>query len=162
MNIWNRIPPPRSVNSFGGLFSLRPPWLRFSIIWDVSVMLNFPMPLSPASKLNLLTPTPSAKLVTMCARVTGHRDLTLHALNIKDLHLSCFQAVFHIEASLKTNPPRNPTTVVSVLLFCENCQICVYTYLKLHLKHKKAIYSSCQLFISTQSPLINGVTKDLA
>ena len=140
-----------------GVFNLRPPRPRYTTIWDVSVMLNYLRSISPASRLNLLTL--SAKLVTLCALVTGHRCQTLHALNINDLHLSSFRAVFHIEALLKTNSPRNPTTVVSFSPFREDRRICVYTYLKHYLKRTKAIRSSNQLFVSTQSPH-SAVTKD--
>ena len=67
--------------------------------------------------------------------------------------------MFQIEALLKTNSPRNPTTVVSVTPFREDGQICAYTYLKHYLKRTKAIRSSNQLFVSIQSPH-SAVTKD--
>ena len=98
-----------------GVFNLRPPRPRYTTIWDASVMLNYLRSISPASRLNLLNL--SAKLVRLCALVTGHRCQTLHALNINDLHLSSFRAVFHIEVLLKTNSPRDPTTVVSLSPF---------------------------------------------
>ena len=65
------------------LFNLGPPWPRNTIIWNVSVKLNYLRFLSPASKLKMLTL--SAKLVTLCALVTGHRCQTLIALNIYQL-----------------------------------------------------------------------------
>ncbi|GFO14190.1 tyrosine recombinase [Plakobranchus ocellatus] len=45
-----------------GVFNLRPSRLRYTFIWDISIVLNYLRTLSPAAKLNL--PMLSAELVT--------------------------------------------------------------------------------------------------
>ncbi|GFO20148.1 hypothetical protein PoB_004665300 [Plakobranchus ocellatus] len=76
-----------------GVFNLRPSCLRYSYIWDVSIVLRYLRSLSPAVELNLLML--SAKLVTLCALVTGQRCQTFHAMDTKHMHISDSRAIFH-------------------------------------------------------------------
>ncbi|GFN74311.1 tyrosine recombinase [Plakobranchus ocellatus] len=140
-----------------GVFNLRPSRPRYTFIWDVSIVLNYLRTLSPAAKLNL--PMLSAKLVTLCALVTGHRCQSLHVLDITNMHISSSKAVFYIQTLLKTNSPKNPASVITLAAYREDRRICVFICLKQYLKRARLLRTSNQLFISSQSPH-NGVTKD--
>ena len=69
-----------------GVFNLRPARLRYSSIWNVSIVLNYLLRLVPAANLSLHML--SAKLVTLLALVTGQQCQALHALDIRSLCIS--------------------------------------------------------------------------
>lgn len=140
-----------------GVFNLRPPRPRYTHIWDVSTVLQYLRTLSPASELGLLSF--SAKLATLIALVTGQRCQTLHALDTNTMHMTDTRAIFHIEGSLKTNAPNNPSTTVTLKAYRQDCRICVFTCLKIYLKRTKRLRSTTKLFISTHSPHA-AVTKE--
>ena len=140
-----------------GVFNLRPSRPRYSQIWDVSIVLNFLRQLSPARDLTLQTL--GAKLLTLCALVTGHRCQTFHAMDINHMELSRSKVVFRIDELLKHNSPKNPMTVITLNAFPDDRRLCVVTYLKLYLKRTKMLRSSTKLFVSTYGPH-SGVSKD--
>ena len=98
-----------------GVFNLRPARLRYSSIWDVSIVLNYLRRLVPAANLSLHML--SAKLVTLLALVTGQRCQALHALDIEFMHLSESRAVFHIEPLLKTTSSKSPATALTICAY---------------------------------------------
>lgn len=140
-----------------GVFNLRPSRPRYSHIWDVSVVLNLLRKLSPARELTLLLL--GAKLLTLCALVTGHRCQTFQAMDIHHMDLSATKAVFHLQQLLKHNSPRNPSTVITLNSFQEDKRICVVTYLKIYLKRTRSLRSSTKLFVSSYGPH-KGVSRD--
>lgn len=71
-----------------GVFNQRPSRPRYSDIWDVSVVLNLLRSLSPARELSLLLL--GAKLLTLCALVTGHRCQTFQAIDINHMVLHVY------------------------------------------------------------------------
>ena len=142
-----------------GVFNLRPIRSRYNYVWDVSTVLNYLRSLSPARDLNLFML--GAKLLMLCALVTGQRCQTLHAMTMdKDnMCISGNKAVFRIVNLLKHNSPSNPQTDVTLHSFAEDKRLCVLTYLRIYLKRTRALRSSNKLFISTHRPHA-GVTKD--
>lgn len=140
-----------------GVFNLRPSKPRYSYIWDVSMVLNLLRKLSPARELSLLLL--GAKLLTLCALVTGHRCQTFQAMDILDMNLSATKAVFHLQQLLKHNSPKNPSTVITLNAYQEDKRICVVTYLRIYLKRTRPLRSSSKLFISSYGPH-KGVSRD--
>lgn len=142
-----------------GVFNLRPSRPRYTTVWDMSIVLDYLRSCSPARELSLLML--GAKLLMLCAIVTGHRCQTLHALTIdKDiLTISMNQAIFRVDSLLKHNSPSNPQTIIRLHSYNEDRRICVLTYLKAYLKRVKSLRADNKLFINTQYPHY-GVCKE--
>ena len=140
-----------------GVFNLRPSCPRYTCIWDVSTVLNFLRKCSPARDLSLQNL--SAKLLTLCALVTGHRCQSFHAMDLEHMDISDNKANFYIAQLLKHNSPKKPMTVLTLHAFPEDKRICVLTYLKHYLKRTKELRASTKLFISTCAPH-KGVSKE--
>lgn len=142
-----------------GVFNIKPSRPRYTSIWDISLVLDYLRLCSPAKELSLFML--GAKLLTLCAIVTGHRCQTFHAMTIdkSNMTLSMNKAVFRIDSLLKHNAPSHSLSVVTLHSFHEDRRICVLTCLKEYLNRTRGLRISNKLFISTQSPH-SGVSKD--
>ncbi|GFN85792.1 tyrosine recombinase [Plakobranchus ocellatus] len=101
----------------------------------------------------------SAKLITLCALVTGQRCQTFHAMDTKHMHIFNGRAISYRSFTKNRFCKKNPLPVVIPNAYRQDRRICGYTCLKQYLKRTKLLRSSSQLFVSTQSPH-NGVSKD--
>lgn len=142
-----------------GVFNSRPCRSRYTFVWDASVVLDYLRSCSPANELNLFML--GAKLLMLCALVTGHRCQSFHAMTVdkNNMTISTNKAVFRIDTLLKHNSASNPQTIITLHSFNEDRRLCVLTYLRQYLKRTKSIRTSNKLFISTQNPHL-GVSKE--
>ncbi len=141
-----------------GVFALKPSLPRYSSIWDVDVVLNYLLKLSPASKLGLKVLT--LKTVMLIALLTGQRCQTIHALDTDTMDLSSSKCVFYVNTVLKQTRPGHHLEPIVLTAYAPDRRWCIVTYLKQYLEKTKEIRGShSKLFISFNKPH-NPVSKD--
>ena len=84
-----------------GIFSLRPVLSRQFAVWDPDIVLDYLSNLEYDLPLKDL----SEKLVTLLCLLSGQRDQTVKALNIKDMLLEKGKSTLFIKRPMKTQKP---------------------------------------------------------
>lgn len=133
-----------------GIFQEKPPRLKYTEIWDVSVVFSYIQSLSPVDKLSLKELT--LKLVVLILLVSGQRGQTVHLLSIDHMVFIYSCHTFHIVDHLKQSTPGVKHPLVELRPF-EDKTLCVVTTLKEYLTRTQPLRGSqSQLFISYNRP----------
>ena len=140
-----------------GIFELKPPMSRYSVIWDVNIVLDYlkNFSLHEEMPLSILT----YKLVMLLALTTRQRAQTLHAISLSDIHLSNNLIIIPIRKLLKHSSQRGHNTTLMLEKFPDK-SLCVVGTLRFYL-NKTAAYrgKQQQLFLSYLYPY-RAVSKD--
>ena len=127
-----------------GIMNLRPALPRQFAVWDTDIVLEYLSNLEYDLPLKHLP----EKLVILLCLLSGQRDQTVMALNIKDILLGKGKCTFFIKRQMKTTKPgfHQPPIVFSEYL--SNRKICIVTTITHHLKITKDLRNTDQLIVS--------------
>ncbi len=141
-----------------GVFVERPAVPRYTVIWNVRVVLNYLRKFSPLESLGLRDL--SYKLVMLLALTTGQRLQTLHKLQLDKLTMKDGVAVFHVTELLKQSKPGKVGTQLILKAYEPEDSLCVYKCLKHYLHLTSSLRANeKQLLISFRKPH-EKVSKD--
>ena len=77
---------PAVIRFMKGVYELKPPIPKYSVIWDVNIVLNYLKLLGPNERLTLFCL--SHKLLMLLALSTGQRAQTLHKVDIRNINIA--------------------------------------------------------------------------
>ena len=142
-----------------GVYELKPPIPKYSVIWDVNIVLNYLKLLGPNERLTLFCL--SHKLLMLLALTTGQRAQTLHKVDIRNINIAQNLIVIPITELVKQSTPNKTNKFALHLNSYQECpDICVVKALKEYLDRTKLLRGTgTKLFISTIKPH-NPISKD--
>jgi hypothetical protein len=141
-----------------GFFELKTPMPRYSVIWDVKIVLDYLECFDPVSDLGLKELT--LKLVMLLALVTGQRAQTLFLLNINNMFVRKMSFTFYFDKPLKQVSASIKSPLLVLQPFTPNHKLCVVKTLQEYLKRTEQLrIDQNGLFISYQKPHHN-VSKE--
>ena len=133
------------------VFNERPALPRYNTIWDVNVVLDYLVTLSPVRKLSLKDLT--RKLVMLLSVLSAQRGQTLHLLDVRNMELTFSRVKFSIHDVVKQTRPGKHLTELAFTGYAPDRRLCVVTVLKEYLK--RTLYTrgaETKLLISTVKP----------
>ena len=134
-----------------GVFENRPSLPRYSVTWDVNVVLDYLVGLDQPERLDLKML--SYKTVMLLALLTGQRRQTLHALDITNMDLNEEKCTFVIKSLLKTSRPGKHLAPIEVLSYKPDRKLCPVAHIEEYVKRTSDIRGDQrQLFVSYQKP----------
>lgn len=150
-----------SVNSIGehplvtrymrGVFTKRPSLPRYSMSWDVSVVLKYLKTLIPVALLSLKHLT--WKLVMLLALLTGQRGQTLHLMDIRYIDVNENQVRIQVLELLKTSKPGKHLPPLVLEKYDSDESLCVVQTMKAYLSRTEQYRGQeTKLFITTIKP----------
>ena len=113
-------------------FQQRPALPKNTVVWDVDLVLNYLKSLSPVKLISLKLLT--HKLTMLLLLLSGQRQQTIHALNVKNMSLSGSFAKFRIGEVIKQSRPGTHIQELSFKAYAPNRCLCVVTVLREYLK----------------------------
>ena len=142
------------VRLFNYFYKARPCFPRYTVTWDVGLVLNFLAQWHPKESLTLKQLT--LKCVTLVALTSSDRAQTLHALRVDQTHVSTEGLVFVVPSVLKHSRRGSPATkVVCVEWDAPELNVAEYVlfYMSKTLKYRLKAYNDTgtdikQLFLS--------------
>ena len=139
---------PRIKQYMRGVFNLRPSLPKYSVTWDVTVVLSYlrSLPLNDIHLKNL-----SLKLVMLLALLAGQRVQTLKCLKVNELSLSADRVELFITSLLKTSKPGKHLSSISFQKYEEE-NLCIVKHISLYIEKTASLRSSEQLLISYNKP----------
>ena len=114
-----------------GIFSLRPPQLRYAEVWDISIVFLFIDEWGHNEHLSLKQLT--IKTVTILLLLSGERINTLPSIDIKNMIIDKHKSVFIPSKSLKHSRPCYVNKPVKIYVDKENPNICPVQTIKHYL-----------------------------
>ena len=131
-----------------GIFNLRPALPRQYAVWDPDVVLDYLSNLEYDLPLKDL----SGKLVILLCLLSGQRDQTVQASNIKDMLLERGKCTFFIKRPMKTTKPGFNQSPIAFSEYSSNSKICIVTTINHYLEITKDLRITDQLIISYKKP----------
>lgn len=133
-----------------GVFEMKPPLARYSVIWDVNIVLDYLRHLYPNEELPLSILT--FKLAMLLALVTKQRAQTLQALSVSDMRFFGKSVIIPVRKLLKHSTQRNHNHVIQLTKFNDS-SICSVVTLEHYLSRTNSLRDNhSQLFISYNKP----------
>ena len=130
------------------IFNLRPALPRQLAVWDPDIVLDYLSNLEYDLPLKDL----SEKLVILLCLLSGQRDQTVKALNIKDMLLEKGKFTFFLKRPMKTTKPGFHQSPVAFSEYPSNRKICIVTTITHYLGITKDLRITDQLIISYKKP----------
>ena len=130
---------PFVIKFMKGVFNLRPPVPRYTVMWDVGKLLKKIRKLSPLSSLSLKELT--LKTVTLVAVVLAVRAQTIVALNVKNMAVKADKFCFVLDTSLKQSRPGYKAPLIEVESYSDK-RLCVYQTMTEYLERTNSLRGS--------------------
>ena len=132
-----------------GIFVERPSLPRYSVTWDVDIVLDYLKTISINDiSLNMLT----KKLALLLALCSAQRVQTIKAIKLSQAHITESACIFYLDSVLKTTTPRRHQSPLEFSLFCE-ANLCIVRHVNMYIDMTKNIRGgSDQLLISYVTP----------
>lgn len=134
-----------------GMFRLRPSLPRYTVIYDVDIVLKYITSLPPNNKLLLEELT--KKLTTLLCILSGQRAQSISSLSLKFMHVSNTEYVFYIPKVLKTTTPTFHQEPLTFRSFPGEKQVCVVECLHAYIDRTELIRENTE---GTPDQLILG------
>lgn len=133
-----------------GVYRLRPSLPKYSITWDVNVVLNYLGTLFPHEQISLEQLT--KKCSTLIALVTAHRVQTISKIYLKNISMYENHIIIRITDLIKTSRPGFAQPLLQLPFFNEKPEICPAKALSSYIDRTKSLRKSDSLFISFRKP----------
>lgn len=136
-----------------GVFNTRPQMPRYTMTWDVNIVLSFLKLLSPAKCLSL--EQLSYKTAALLLLLSSQRGQTILSFQSDNIVFTKNSIIFKIDSLLKTTRPGHHIKTVSFKAFPADRRLCVVTYVKAYLARTAPLRqdkSNAQLLISFRKP----------
>ena len=115
-----------------GIFSLRPPGVKYFVTWDVGQVFDFLKTWSPAESLSLKQLT--LKLVMLAALITAARSSSVNKMNLCFRYFKPNGVLFKVPGPTKCAGPKRPLQNLFLAIFLPDRRLCFVKYLKQYKK----------------------------
>lgn len=149
---------PLVVRFLRAVFNERPALPRYSITWDVDLVLNYIRSLGPSKKMSLTLL--SHKLTMLLVLLAGQRCQTVHLFDIRNMNLSFSYVRFSVGDVLKTSGPGRHVAQVSYKAYAPDRRLCVVTALKWYLRRTLERRGNVKRLLITLRPPFKAVSRD--
>ena len=140
---------------FKGVYNLRPPEPKYTMIWDTSLVINHLATLN-----NELLPFKLIvyKLVMLLTLLSGQRISTLHKFCVDELQMRENDTTFYVSALLKHDRPSRPKEPFIYHSFPHNQQLCPVTLIKWYMQMETCTLNSdyVSVLASAFAPTLPG------
>ena len=134
-----------------GVFNSRPQLPRYSMTWDVNIVLTFLKNWAPAESLSLKQL--SLKTTLLLLILSSQRGQTVLNFQIDTMKWSKYKVTFPIHCVLKTTRPGSHISEVAYKAFPVDKRLCVVTYVKAYIDRTAQLRKDAkQLLISFRKP----------
>lgn len=136
-----------------GMFKRRPSLPRYTVTYDITIILNYMTTMAPNRDNSLELHT--YKLATLMCLLSGQRAQTLGSLKLEDMHLDEEKCVFYISSLMKQSRPKFHPAPLEFLAFSKNDNICVVQCITDYLERTKELRKNMSLggfFVSFAKP----------
>ena len=134
-----------------GVFETKPSFPRYTVTWDVNIVINYLDAFGPPDGLTMKVLT--YKVVIPLALLSVQRCQTLHALDINGMQLDSDKCIFTITTLLKTFRVGHHLTPIKLLAFKPDPALCIVTHLERYIDRTRTLRGNqAQLLISFQKP----------
>ena len=136
-----------------GMFLIRPPQPKYTVTWDVNILLKFLESWEPLNTLTLKQLT--LKTVALLALVSAQRSQTLAALRVDFMSKTQDTIQFVVQDILKTSRPGKSPLVLLLPAFPDNRHLCVYLAVSQYIARTQPTRQSLntqKLFLSYGQP----------
>ncbi|XP_028394449.1 uncharacterized protein LOC114518643 [Dendronephthya gigantea] len=133
-----------------GVFELKPSLPRYSVVWDVGVVLKFLQ--SMPSLENMTLAMLMKKLTTLLALLTAQRCQTLKSLDLDFMQEADNQFVFTIMEKLKTTRAGKHIPPIKILSYPHDIRLCPVAHLKCYITKTKTLRRHSTLLLSYVKP----------
>ena len=134
-----------------GVFELKPSLPRYSVIWDVGVVLQYLKSLGLATELELKTLT--KKMTMLLCLLTGQRCQTLTKLDINLMQTLQDKIVFTVGEKLKTTRPGRHLQPIELTSYDQDKTLCTVSHLQTYIANTHHLRGqNSKLLISYAKP----------
>ncbi|XP_064631964.1 uncharacterized protein LOC135490622 [Lineus longissimus] len=130
-----------------GVFNERPSLPRYTVTWDINLVLLYLEKVDTSSIKEL-----SQKTVTLLALLTGQRLHTLHKLKRENLKFSVGVCSFYVDSLLKTTKPGRHRKAIVLKEFTDRPDLCIVDTLRHYVSRTDDACTDGALFISYVKP----------
>lgn len=144
---------PLTCRILKGMFRMRPSLPKYTVTYDVSIVLNFLADIPSDSELDL--PSLTFKLATLMLFLSGKRSQIMEALALQFMFIDEHQAVFYIAEIMKESRPGFHTKPLEFQAFPYNSKLCMVSCLSTYLERTTELRSDPhigRLFLSPFRP----------
>ena len=131
-----------------GIFELKPSLPRYSLVWDVGVVLRYFHSTDYPQAMNLVGLT--KKLTSLL--ITAQRCETLVKLDIDNMQELPDRIVFHIRDKLKTTRLGKHIAPIEFLPYPADGKLCSVAHIREYISHIQSLRQHQQLLVSYQKP----------
>ena len=131
-----------------GVFNKRPSLPRYTMTWDVELVLNYMATMNCSSLFWL-----SAKLCMLFLLLTAQRCQTLHMVCVSDVNFKTDRLIISTPHLLKQSKPGHHLSNIVLKAYPKKKELCILHVLKQYLGRTESLRGEVhQLLISTQKP----------
>ena len=120
-----------------GIFRLRPSLPRYTVTYDVGILLNY-MSSRPPNRENSLEEH-TCKLATLMCLLSAQRAQTLGSLTLENMHLDTNRCIFYVAELMKQSRPSFHPAPLEFTSFPDNQNICVVECINDYLERTKEL-----------------------
>lgn len=133
-----------------GVFELKPSLPRYTVVWDVGVVLKYmqSMPTMQDMTLAMLT----KKLTTLLALLTAQRCQTLKNLDLAYMQETDNQFIFTIREKLKTTRAGKHLDPIEITSYPEDIRLCPVAHLRFYITKTSSTREHTKLLLSYVKP----------
>lgn len=155
-NNWSE--SPDMARFMKGIYNLRTPTPKYSVSWDVNIVLKYLKNKRPLEELSLRELT--LKTVTLIALTSGQRAQSIHLMKISNLNINENEIICFINDKTKTLRPGFKNVPIRIEKYSDDQDLCVFNSLKRYLQVTASLRQQNNqfLWISHVKPH-NNVTK---
>ncbi|VDI63893.1 Hypothetical predicted protein [Mytilus galloprovincialis] len=133
-----------------GIFNLKPSLPRYQKTWDVNIVLQYLMTLTPVHMLTLRVL--SYKLVTLLLLLTGQRLQTIHCFDLDDINVTDSSIYIDVRTLLKCSKPGSHLQPIELPAFIDDDRLCIVTVFKEYLLRTSSFRKTQKLILSCVKP----------
>lgn len=133
-----------------GIFNSRPPKPRYTVTWDIGVVIDYLRSLNKNENLSFKFLT--LKLTTLLSILSHSRVHYLHSLSVDSMDLHDTQCTFFPTTLLKHSRPSFPGEPLVFYNYPADDSLCIITTLKHYLEKRNLLTNEKQLLITYKKP----------
>ena len=141
-----------------GVYNLRPPNPRYSVIWDTTVVIEY---LASLPTDNMSTKLSLYKTVMLLTLLSGQRVSTLYNFRIDEMQLRMNEILFNVTALLKHDRVSRKKEPIIFHAYPHDKKLCPVTLIKQYMLVRDALVPSTEkAFFVTHGKPYHAATKD--
>ena len=136
-----------------GVYHLRPPNPRYSVIWDTTVVIEY---LASLPTDNISPKLLSYKTVMLLALLSGQRVSTLYHFRIDEIQIRENEVLFNVTALLKQDKVSRKKEPIIFNAYPHNKKLCPVTLIEQYMLVRDGLVPSTEMafFVTLENPII--------